>query len=222
VTTQPRFEHDHGPAGDTLRVVVVAAYPAVRAGLRALLESGGGIELVAEGTPGTLAAGEQPVADMVVVDAGDDETTVPALQNLFPGMPLVMVGPHPDDIANDVRAFAAARAYLTREATGEELAAAVRAVAQGLVVFSPALLASMRAESPTGARRDQGPDSLTERELEVLPLLAAGLPNKAIALRMGISEHTVKFHVGAILSKLGASSRTEAVVLAARRGILPL
>jgi DNA-binding NarL/FixJ family response regulator len=63
---------------------------------------------------------------------------------------------------------------------------------------------------------------LTERELEVLPLLALGLPNKAVAQRLGISEHTVKFHVGAILSKLGAASRTEAVMIAARRGLLPL
>ena len=111
------------------------------------------------------------------------------------------------------------RAYLTREAGAEELAAAVRAVSQGLAVFSPALLAG---RSPSEATQAPSPDVLTEREREVLPLLADGLPNKAIALRLGISEHTVKFHVGAILSKLGASSRTEAVVLAARRGLLPL
>lgn len=63
---------------------------------------------------------------------------------------------------------------------------------------------------------------LTPREREVLALMAAGLPNKTIALRLGISEHTAKFHVGTVLAKLGAASRTEAVMTAARRGLLPL
>jgi DNA-binding NarL/FixJ family response regulator len=65
-------------------------------------------------------------------------------------------------------------------------------------------------------------EPLTERETEVLELLALGLPNKTIAQRLRISEHTAKFHVGSIMAKLGAASRTEAVALAARRGLLVL
>ncbi|MCC6386326.1 MAG: response regulator transcription factor [Dehalococcoidia bacterium] len=74
--------------------------------------------------------------------------------------------------------------------------------------------------TPAGTS-DTGAD-LTAREREVLTLMAAGLPNKTIALRLGISEHTAKFHVGTVLAKLGAASRTEAVMTAARRGLLPL
>lgn len=215
---------NRGPGGDwpafemeRLRVVVVSEYPTVRAGLRALLEASEGIGVVAERSPTTLGEVELPDAEVVVVDAGEHEAAV--LQESFPGVPLVVVGAHAEDVAADMRGLTAPRAYLTREAGEEELAAAVRAVAQGLTVFSPALLSAREPSLPV---REPSPHLLTERELEVLPLLADGLPNKAIALRLGISEHTVKFHVGAILSKLGAASRTEAVVLAARRGLLPL
>jgi len=204
---------------EPLQVVVVSEYPTVRAGLRALLEASPGITVVAERGRAAPGEGEIPQADVVVVDAGDDEMATTVLQESFPGAPLVVIGAHPEDVAADLRDMAGPRAYLTRDAGAEELAAAVRAVSQGLAVFSPALLAG---RSPSEATQAASPDVLTEREREVLPLLADGLPNKAIALRLGISEHTVKFHVGAILSKLGASSRTEAVVLAARRGLLPL
>jgi two-component system, NarL family, nitrate/nitrite response regulator NarL len=218
MTFGPGFEHGKDPAPEgVLRAVVVAAFPSVRAELRGMLEEGGGVRVVGEGTPGAVAGGDsQP--DVVVAEAGDEESGIEELQETYPGTPLVLLMGRSDEIGVR-RGFAGPRAYLAREATGEEIVAAVRAVVQGLTVFSPSLLS---AQADADGRMERGPDALTERELEVLPLLAAGLPNKAIALRMGISEHTVKFHVGAILSKLGAASRTEAVVLAARRGLLPL
>lgn len=110
------------------------------------------------------------------------------------------------------------------------MAAAVVAVAQGLVVMDPAVARSLMV-APGGvgapgavgaAARAAATSPLTEREQDVLQLVASGLPNKGIALRLGISEHTVKFHVGSILGKLGAASRTEAVTLAVRTGLLPL
>jgi DNA-binding NarL/FixJ family response regulator len=120
----------------------------------------------------------------------------------------------------------APRAWLLKQAPAEEIAAAVQAVAHGLLVMDPAVARATRAAAPASRLRavptEELAEPLTERELEVLHLLALGLPNKAIALRLGISEHTVKFHVGAILAKMGAAGRTEAVMVAARRGILPL
>ena len=74
----------------------------------------------------------------------------------------------------------------------------------------------------THARASDNAETLTSREREVLLLVAEGLPNKAIARELGISEHTAKFHVGSLHGKLGAASRTEAVTLATRRGILPV
>ena len=97
----------------------------------------------------------------------------------------------------------------------------MRAVAAGMLVVDPQLAAAaLPLGLPTTARATTAP--LTEREQEVLSLVAVGLPNKGIALELGISEHTVKFHVGSILGKLDAASRTEAVMAAARRGLLTL
>ena len=95
------------------------------------------------------------------------------------------------------------------------------------VTVDPAIavrLFSAEAARPPAALLDtaEGGEELTPREVEVLSLLSEGIPNKTIARRLGISEHTVKFHVGSVLSKLGASSRTEAVTIAARRGLILL
>ena len=193
-------------------VVVVARSPAVRAGLRALLESQG-IPVTGELTPAALDLSPLPF-DLMVAEA-----TAFAEFDTPPALPAVLVGDDPDALA----AFAEvplARAFLSSEAGPAELAAAVHAVAAGLVAFEPRLLRRVAA-SGTPAGPDAGAD-LTAREREVLALMAAGLPNKTIALRLGISEHTAKFHVGTVLAKLGAASRTEAVMIAARRGLLPL
>jgi two-component system, NarL family, nitrate/nitrite response regulator NarL len=114
-------------------------------------------------------------------------------------------------------------ALVADEAAGElALGAGARAVACGLTVFEPGLSqvrAAPRSTAPSGA---SGPDTLTPREREVLGLLAEGLSNKAIADRLDISEHTAKFHVNAVLTKLGVQRRTEAVVRAARMGLVTL
>lgn len=209
-----------------IRVLVVAAAPAVRAGLRALLEGGSDISVVGEVTPTRLLGGATPPADVLVIDlAGDAETLLDALDDVLATLPVVLLTADPGDALPRLRAEASPRAWLLDEAGAEELAAAVVAVARGLVVLDPAVAraALSRAAAPLRAvAGDEHLEALTEREGEVLRLLALGLPNKGIALRLGISEHTVKFHVGAILAKLGAAGRTEAVMLAARRGLLPL
>jgi len=117
-----------------------------------------------------------------------------------------------------------ASGYVVKQAEAHELTRAVRMVAQGRRYLSSPLSPEdvqswlLQAERLTG----DSYESLTGREREVLQLVALGLANKAIARRLGISEHTVKFHVAAILTKLGAGSRTEAVHLAARRGLVAL
>jgi len=115
---------------------------------------------------------------------------------------------------------AGVRGLRLRDVDVATLTTALPAVAQGLVVLDPALalaLLPLRQPPPTAPV-----EMLTPRELEVLQLLAEGLPNKTIADRLHVSEHTVKFHVNAILGKLGAQSRTEAVVRATRLGLLLL
>ena len=114
---------------------------------------------------------------------------------------------------------AGARGVVMRDTDAERLTAALRAVGEGFGVLDLTLSAAVMPlrSVPAG----DSPD-LTPRELEALRLLADGLPNKAIASRLGISEHTVKFHVNSILGKLSAQSRTEAVTIAARLGLILL
>jgi DNA-binding NarL/FixJ family response regulator len=102
-----------------------------------------------------------------------------------------------------------------------EVTAAVQAVAKGLVVVDPKVLQMMLSPQELNEEANE-PDGFTDREKEVLELLARGWPNRMIANKLQISEHTVKFHVASLLNKLGASSRTEAVTRAVRKGLLAL
>ncbi|MGH7267180.1 MAG: helix-turn-helix domain-containing protein, partial [Candidatus Rokuibacteriota bacterium] len=115
-------------------------------------------------------------------------------------------------------------AIVSREASALELRAAVTAAAQGFTVLPAGLAARLlpgRGGDPGGAVDDSA-EPLTPREQAVLELLAQGLSNRRIAERLGISEHTAKFHVGSVCGKLGASSRTEAVSRGIRRGLITL
>lgn len=213
------------PAGDAspVRTAVLAAYPAVRAGLRALLESAAGIAVVAELPPAVLGSpGRDDRFDVLVADLnGEPEGLRAGIAAAYPGMPVVFLAAEAQDHTPVPHVPSG---YLLRHAGAEEIAAAVRAVALGLTVYDPAVPAAVHLDDgrPAPARDADGGEPLTDREVEVLALLALGLPNKGIAQRLGISEHTAKFHVGAILAKLGAAGRTEAVMLAARRGLVSL
>ena len=116
-------------------------------------------------------------------------------------------------------------AILPRDASGEQLRAALEAVTNGLLVLDPKaaerLLPAPTADHRPGTETDTT-DHLTPREREVLQLVAEGLPNKTIARRLAISDHTVKFHLASLMTKLTAASRTEAVHQAARRGLITL
>jgi two-component system nitrate/nitrite response regulator NarL len=197
-----------------IRVFVAAPSAALRLALRARLE-GGDLVVVGDGpTP------DGAPADVDVVVLSDAERI------LVSGDALASIGSRAVvAIADDVRpARALGRsplrgwALVTRDAAPAELRAATAAAAQGFTVVPSALLGSPARERELEA----SPESLTPREGEVLDLLAQGLTNRQIAERLGISEHTAKFHVASIAAKLGASSRTEAVSLGVRRGLITL
>ena len=215
-------------AGDgSVRIGIVAPYPSVRAGLRALLTTDERIEVIADaGDTADLSETTRSRVDVVIVDlepsaSGD---SVSEFRNLPPEVGLVLLGPIGGDARLPDLFGDRAWAYLLRESSGAELSRAVAAVAQGLVVIQPPLghrlFTALPAQALAGLSDESEP--LTNREQEVLQQVAQGLPNKTIALRLGISEHTVKFHITSILSKLGAASRTEAVRLGARRGLIVL
>jgi len=114
------------------------------------------------------------------------------------------------------------RAVLPRHASSEEIVAAIEAVAAGLVVLHPEAITSLRSASLArpGAVAAVADQRLTAREIEILGLIAEGLGNKAIAARLRISDHTVKFHIASIFAKLSAGSRTEAVTIGVRQGLI--
>lgn len=206
------FPTDSADHRAPIRVLVASVRPAERAGLRALLDGEPGIAVVAEAATASLsAAGAFEVA---VVALSPGESPAFATEDLGPEFPVVLLGSWSGLGASSLAK--GPRALLDVDADAGEIAAAVQAAASGLTVFGAGALAALLRQEPQ-------PDGLlTPREHDVLRLLAMGLPNKSIALRLQISEHTAKFHVGSILSKLGAESRTEAVMIAARRGLLPL
>ena len=207
---------------EPLRVLVCARYPAVRAGLRELLTSTG-FEVAAD--TGGLASVRETRADIdvCVVDMGSGPTDgwlgTPDVD--FAELPAVVLVDGPNDTQTAQDEGAAPRSWLLRNTSAAALAAAVTATAEGLIVIDPSLVPAMLA-MPSRRSPDAAVPALTPREHEVLRLLALGLPNKAIARELGISAHTAKFHVGALLSKLDVRSRTEAVAVAARKGLLAL
>lgn len=207
------------PMDDLLRLIVLAADPLARAGLAALLGNLPGCFVVLQGSAALLADaadGELDPADVIVWDIGWDAPPERE-ERLGHGLPVLALAPDEDGAA---AAWAlGARGVIGRAADEEQLLAAVRAVAAGLHVFAPALAGALRADTAEVAPATV---DLTPRESQVLALLAEGLTNKAIALRLAISDHTVKFHVNAILGKLDAQSRTDAVVRATRQGLISL
>jgi len=196
----------------SIRVAVRAPYPAVRAGLAAMLREDA-FDLIEE-LDGAGEALDLAAPDVLVIDLGgeDDELDL--------GMPAVYLA-EPGAVFDPESSIP--RAWLPRDATSEELGAAVRAVAAGMIVLHPSFAETFAGAPRTTTVPPEDVDMhVTVREREVLRLVALGYTNKAIAHSLGISEHTAKFHVGALLSKLGAHSRTEAVTAAARRGVLTL
>jgi two-component system, NarL family, response regulator YdfI len=114
------------------------------------------------------------------------------------------------------------RAVLTNHDDGARLIAAIKAVAAGLIVLDEDVAHIPSMSEGKAANELERIDALTPRETELLQMLAEGLPNKEIAKALGISEHTVKFHLSSIFGKLGAMSRTEAVAIGIRRGLVML
>ena len=205
---------------DPLRLIVLADDPLARAGLAALLAGLPGCRVVYQGHSELLAdaaAGELDPADAIVWDLGWDASRERE-ERLGLALPVLA-------LAADAESAAAAWALGCRGVVGratdeEKLLAAVRATAAGLHALSPTLVGALLQGD--AAETEPAAIDLTPRESQVLVLLAEGLTNKAIAYRLAISDHTVKFHVNAILGKLNAQSRTDAVVRATRLCLISL
>jgi DNA-binding NarL/FixJ family response regulator len=189
-----------------VRVLLIAPSPALRAGLRSMLATDREIQVVGERSQWSEEDTIESEADVMI-------TTSASLSPLMGRPPLEVPVLYLRDEPLSLEALDSEAAWgmLPQDASAGELCAAVHALAQGLVVGTRQLLYSSE-----NTRTDHGP--LTAREAEVLELLARGLANKQIAVELGISEHTVKFHISSIYTKLNATNRTQAVREGLRNG----
>jgi len=211
-----------------IRVFLIAASPLARSALQNRLKAPS-VKIVGSAasveTLGSDLSDSQ--ADVLLVDAAGEspEAIIESLaeSDLAAEIPVVMLIESAAPAASAQALQAGIRALLSSEISTDQLAAALQAAAAGLVVLHPAEIpAAFPAAAPASQPLAELPEPLTRREREVLQMLAAGLANKEIAARLHISDHTAKFHVAAILGKLGAATRTEAVALGIRRGLVLL
>lgn len=212
---------------DRIHILIVDDHPVVRDGLSAILATQPDFEVVGEAASGTEAIRQADTLrpDIIFLDLempGMDG--VEALQNIRASQPDIRA------IAltafdTDERIMGAVRAgvqgYLLKGAPREELFNAVRVVFGGGSLLEP-IVASRLLRRVSQNEITPPAEALTPREAEVLRLLAQGMPNKEIADRLVVSERTAKFHVSSILTKLGASNRTEAVAIAAQQGLIEM
>ena len=205
--------------GERTRVVVVAESALEAARIEAMLAGDPSLD-VAVASSATVAA-EDRLGIVVLATspplAGRLIETLHALPRA-PAIILLTRAPHEAWTARARRS--GVHAVLPLRVTVEELTAAVAAAKAGLIVLHPDAVA--RAPSPASAPAVGESTALTPRELEILEMMADGLSNRAIAARLKISRHTVKFHVASILTRLGARTRAEAVTVGVRRGVLSL
>ena len=200
-----------------ISVLIITQSAEIHARLRADLAAAPHLELREE------SAGSGTPPDVVILDPE------PLADFSSPGPPhapatartLILTDRLSEEWAGELLSSRAAGA-IARSAQPAELIAAIESVAAGLIVFSPGLLAGTEPQTVPARKPPSGElhDPLTPREMDVLRMLSDGLSNKEVARRLHISEHTVKYHLSSVFGKLGASSRTEAVMLGIQRGII--
>lgn len=212
-----------------IHILLVDDHPIVREGLRALLETQSDFDVIAECANGEEALRLNAILhpDMLLLDLEmpvlDGVETIRRLRQSLPA-PRVIVFTAFDNDERIIHAIQnGANGYLLKEAPRDEIFKAIRVTMEGGSLLQPVIASKLlrHVEQQRGANHMHVED-LTERELEVLRLLAQGMPNKEIASHLVISERTAKFHVSSIMGKLGATNRTEAVALAAQRGLIML
>jgi DNA-binding NarL/FixJ family response regulator len=208
-----------------IRVLIADDHAVVRQGLRTFLELQEDIEVVGDAADGeaALAGVERHEPDVVLMDlvmpgVGGVEA-IRRLRELRPETRVLVLTSFLDDEKLFPAVRAGAAGYLLKDIEPTELVRAIRTVADGEALLHPAVAARLMEEF-SDTERPVAEEALTAREREVLLLIARGLPNKQIALELGIAEKTVKTHVSSILSKLGLTDRTQAALYAVRAGLI--
>ena len=212
----------------TIRVLIADDHVVVRKGIRALLATEPGIDVVGEATDGAEAvrAAAELSPDVILMDivmpTMDGIEAVRRIMAAQPGSRILML----TSFATDDQIFPALKAgalgYLLKDTGPEDLVQAIRQVHRGESSLHPTIARKVLQELSRPPQRPPTPDPLTEREVEVLRLVAQGRSNQEIARALVVSEATVRTHVSSILSKLHLASRTQAALYALREGLASL
>jgi len=229
------------PSAQPLRIIVADDQASVREGLVLLLGALPDIEVVASAPDGeqAIALVAEHTPDAILLDLHmpvlDGIETTRRLTAEHPKVAIVVLTTYLDDTSVLEALRAGARSYLTKDADRKDIAHALRAAADGLAVFDPRVHAALMnaassqtaaPSSAAGSSADAGsgsgaelPDGLTQREAEILTLIAQGLTNPEIAARLFLSSHTIKTHINRIFSKTGSRDRAAAIGYANRHGL---
>ncbi|MER6774276.1 response regulator transcription factor [Streptomyces bacillaris] len=210
--------------GGPIRVFLLDDHEVVRRGLRDLLGSEPGVEVVGEAATAAQALARGPALrpDVAVLDVrlpdGDGITVCRELRSRMPGLACLMLTSFDDEDALLDAIMAGAAGYVLKQINGSDLVSAVRTVATGQSMLDPAttarLMRTLRAPEAAGPVEDERLSVLSERERSVLDLIGEGLTNRQIAGRLFLSEKTVKNHISRLLGKLGVERRVQAAVIA--------
>lgn len=198
------------------RVLVLAPSPVARAGLESLLRGTGTVDVIGSVANWAEYSGEDP--DVVLADWENGDGLSIEIADGVPEAAWVIMADDPGLVGVAEALRAGVRAVLPRQSSASQIVAAIEAASAGFVVLQPGDLDGLLVHPQPASLAEP----LTPREVEVLGMLAEGQSNKSIAHRLGISEHTVKFHVTSIMGKLDAGSRTEAVTRGIRQGLIML
>lgn len=214
--------------GEPIRVMLADDHVLVREGTRRLLEAEPDIQVIAEAGDG-ISAVEQAVAsepDVLIIDvampgmSGIEATR--RIKQQLPKVAVLALTAYDDDQYVLALLNAGAAGFLLKDVRGQELVTAVRSVHRGEAVLQPAIAVRALRQAVSHRSPTVSMPPLSDREMEVLREAARGLPNKDIARRLNLSVRTIHTHLGNIFAKLGVGSRTEAVLLALRRGWIAL
>ena len=205
---------------DAIEIYIMSPSPARQEWLQRALASERGLRVTGSASTFPLLRSliSEAAVDLAVVDPGsrvESNTVRDWLIEFTDLIPVLLFSAEPEPASFNFLVNTKAGGMLSADASPEQIVHAIKSIAAGLTVFDGALIVRDTVENPAL-------ETLTPRETEVLSLLADGLGNREIAHRLNISEHTIKFHIRSILGKLGASSRTEAVSLGLRSGLIEL
>jgi DNA-binding NarL/FixJ family response regulator len=211
-----------------MKILIADDHPVVREGLVTMLSRENDIEVVGEAQNGKVAIekARELKPDIVLMDLRMPEVdgieAIRRIKSENPQVKFIVLTTYDNDEYIFKGIEAGARAYLLKDAPRAELFKAIRAVSRGESLIEPAIAGKVLDRFAELSRQTQSPEALSERELEVLTLIAKGTSNKSIATNLNIGESTVKTHIQSIFHKLNVSDRTEAVTEAIKKGIVRL